>query len=265
MDVLSLPPPAGNIRIPYGPGEFHFGDLRLPDTPPPYPTLTMIHGGFWRSQYGLDHTGHLCAALTAAGCATWSIEYRRLGNPGGGWPGTFQDVAQAIGHLRLLAPHYHLDLQRLVLMGHSAGGHLALWLAGAGRIPPGNPLHAPDLPRCRAAISLAGVIDLRHAWQLGLSQGIVEQLLGSPAAYPERYATASPIELLPLGIRQILLHGTEDTNVPIEISQRYYNTALAHGDDITLISLPQMGHFEPIDPQSAAWPVVHRAVTQTLT
>lgn len=259
--VLYRPSPKADARIAYGPDQFDFGDLRLPNATGPHPVVVVIHGGFWRSMFGLEHIGHLCAALTSAGVATWSIEYRRLGNPGGGWPGTFLDVARAVNHVRELAQQYPLDLDRVVASGHSAGGHLALWVAALHRIPPGNPLHVPDPLPLRAAISLAGVSDLRLAWELGLSNQVVQQFMGgSPDEYPERYAVASPYELAPLGVRQFLLHGRRDEDVPFEISERYHAEASARGDEVTLIPLPDIGHFELIDPQSRAWPKVLEAV-----
>ncbi len=128
LEMLGSPPPADH-RIAYGPGQFHFGDLRVPKTRGPHPVAIVIHGGFWRAKYDLDYIGHLCAAFTAAGMTTWNIEYRRLGNTGGGWPGTFEDVVRAADHLEKIARDFALDLYRVITVGHSAGGHLALWLA----------------------------------------------------------------------------------------------------------------------------------------
>ncbi len=205
--------------------------------------VLVIHGGFWRARYSLEHIGHLCDALTRKGFATWSIEYRRIGDRGGGWPGTFDDMLRALDHLSTLPPRFPLDLSQTVALGHSAGGHLALWL-GAERPA-----------ALRAVISLAGVATLRHAWALGLSDGAVAELLGgTPDEVPERYAAASPIERLPLGVQQVLLHGTDDRLVPIEISRRYHDAALAAGDAARLLPLPRIGHFELIDPYSPAWP-----------
>src|SRR5579864_1380245 len=166
--ILETPPPRGGTRLSYGPDPLHYGDLRLPDRAGPHPVIMMIHGGFWRDRFDLEYAGHPCAALTAAGAATWNVEYRRIGNPGGGWPGTLLDVALAADHLRELAADYGLDLDRVVTMGHSAGGHLALWLAARGRIPAGETLYTPDPLPLRAAVALAGVADLRRAWELGL-------------------------------------------------------------------------------------------------
>ncbi len=265
MRVFEEPPPPADARIPYGPDPSQFGDLRLPAGAGPHPVVVVIHGGFWRARYDLEHAGHVCAALTAMGTATWSIEYRRLGNPGGGWPGTFHDVAAATDLLRELAPPHNLDLNRVVAVGHSAGGHLALWLAGRHRIPPGDPLHDPSPLPVRAAVSLAGVADLRRAWELRLSRGVVQEFMGGPPdRCPERYAIASPIELLPLGVPQTLIHGTRDENVPLEISERYYTEATLLGDEAKLVALPGAGHFELIDPQSQEWGVVAKEVLELL-
>ncbi|MBA3530766.1 MAG: alpha/beta hydrolase [Ardenticatenales bacterium] len=249
------------LTLAYGADPFQFGELRLPAGAGPHPVVIVIHGGFWRARYDLTHIRPLCEALTAAGVATWSIEYRRIGNPGGGWPGTLLDVAQAASHLRTLALDYPLDLARVVAMGHSAGGHLALWLAGAARVPAGDPLHVVEPLPIHAAISLAGVADLRRAWELRLSNNVVEDFLGgAPAQVPERYDSSSPIELLPLGAKQVLIHGVEDDIVPIEISRRYHEAATRLGDEVALHELPRLGHFEPIEPGSAAWPAVRDAV-----
>jgi acetyl esterase/lipase len=270
-DILDLPPPPADARLPYGPDPLQFGDLRLPSGPGPHPVVVVIHGGFWRARYDLEHAGHLCAALTARGLATWSLEYRRIGNSGGGWPGTFQDVALGLDYLRELAPAYDLDLERVVALGHSAGGHLALWLAGRHRVPADDSLRrasgtASRVPtRLRGAVSLAGVADLRRAWELRLSDNVVETFVGgSPERVPERYAGASPIELLPLGVPQALIHGTADESVPYEISQVYHEAAVARGDEATLVTLPGAGHFEVIDPRSEEWPLVVDATLRVL-
>ncbi len=263
-NILFRPPPPPDVRIAYGKEPSQFGDLRLPKAPGPHPVVVVIHGGFWRNRYDLTHIGHLCTALTAQGFATWNIEYRRLRDPGGGWPGMFLDVAAAVNHVQALAPRYSLNLGRVVVMGHSAGGHLALWVAGLGRVPPDSPIYTANPLPLRAAVSLAGVADLRRASELQLSAGVTDELLGGkPNERPERYAAASPIELLPFGVSQYLVHGTDDDSVPFEISQRYYETAHARGDQVELMPLPGMGHFELIDPESKAWPrllqVVERA------
>ena len=260
-EILELPAPGADARLSYGPDPFHFGDLRLPAGPGPHPAVVVIHGGFWRARYGLEYFGHACAALATQGFATWNVEYRRIGNPGGGWPGTFQDVALATGYLREIGPTHNLDLERVVTLGHSAGGHLAFWLAGRHPIPPGDPLHGGEPLPLRGAISLAGVVDLRRAWHLRLSEDVVQEFIGgTPDQLPERYASASPIELLPLGVPQILIHGTEDESVPFEISQGYNEVAVARGDDASLVTLEGAGHFEVVDPRSREWASIVDAV-----
>ncbi len=251
--ILDLLPPAADARIHYGTAPQQFGDLRLPHSAAPYPVVVVIHGGFWRAAYGLEHIGHLCAALTRTGAATWNLEYRRIGDEGGGWPGTCQDVALGAQYLSTLAQKYPLDLTRVVVLGHSAGGHLALWLAAQ---------HAIAL---RGVVSLAGVADLRRAWELGLSSGVTAEFLGgSPEQEPAHYRQADPMELLPLHVAQRLVHGTKDDTVPLEISQRYQRAAAAAGDDARLTELPGAGHFELIDPRSREWAVVQSAVTEML-
>ncbi len=259
-NVLERPAPPADARLPYGPDPLHFGDLRLPSGPGPHPVVILVHGGFWRARFDLEYMGHAAAALSAAGTATWNVEYRRLGNDGGGWPGTLLDVARAADRLRTLAPQYGLDLARTIALGHSAGGHLALWLAARRRIPAGDPLHAPDPLPLSAVVPLAGVSDLRHAWELGLSQNVVRDFLGgSPAEVPTRYATASPAELLPLGVPQVLIHGTADEPVPYAISTRYRDRAAALGDDVRLVTVRGAGHFEIVDPTAPEWGVVRDA------
>jgi acetyl esterase/lipase len=251
--ILDLPPPAADARIHYGAGPQQFGDLFLPKGPGPYPVAIVIHGGYWRAAYSLDHIGHVCAALARAGVAAWSLEYRRIGDAGGGWPGTGDDIVQGAQYLQTLAARYPLDLRRVVAVGHSAGGQLALWLGAQ---------HSIEL---RGVVSLAGVVDLRRAWELRLSDGAVAELLGGPPEQvPERYRQASPIERVPMHVAARLLHGKQDDIVPIEMSRRYQAAAAAAGDDARLIEIDNAGHFELIDPRSQAWPIVERAVKELL-
>ena len=262
------PTPGKPLRLTYGSEreELQFGDLHLPDSPGPHPTVILIHGGFWRARHGLDLMTALADDLAGRGIAAWNIEYRRVGDSDGGWPTTLLDVAQAADHLRTLAPTYNLDLNRVVTIGHSAGGHLAFWLAGRPHIPKDSPLASADTPLPLAgAISLAGVVDLHLTWQLNLSNGAVVELLGgSPDEVSERYEAASPTALLPLGIPQVLIHGTEDDSVPLQVSQSYAAAAIAAGDSVKLVELAGVDHFALINPYSEAWTITVEALQELL-
>jgi acetyl esterase/lipase len=245
QDILQLRPPKASARIPYGKDPQQFGDLWLPAGVGPHPVVVFIHGGFWRNAYSLDHAGHLCAALARAGAATWSLEYRRIGDPGGGWPGTMDDVLHGAEHITKLALRYHLDLERMVASGHSAGGHLVLWLA------------AQNAVNLRGVTPLAAVSDLRRAWALQLSNGVVRQLLGgTPDQVQQRYASTSPTELLPISVAQRMVHGTADNIVPFEMSERFARAS----HNAKLVPLKGAGHFELIDPRSREWPVVEKNI-----
>jgi dipeptidyl aminopeptidase/acylaminoacyl peptidase len=237
-------------RIPYGTDPFQFGELTVPVSGGPHPVAIVIHGGFWRAKYDLAYIRPVCNALADRGIAAWNMEYRRIGNAGGGWRGTFDDVSAGADHLESIGSRYHLDLNRRIVMGHSAGGHLAFWLAAEKR-------------SFVAAISLAGVVDLRRAWELHLSNNVVLELLGGdPNGVPERFAFASPIERLPIGIPQKLFHGTKDENVPIEISERYVRVAQDREDAAELIRLEGSGHFELVDVRTKEFAMVLDAASE---
>ncbi|HEY4387744.1 MAG TPA: alpha/beta hydrolase [Ktedonobacteraceae bacterium] len=245
------------IQQAYGPAEQQqFGILYLPQettTSNPLPIVVLIHGGFWRNLYGLSLMEKLSEDLVQRGYAVWNIEYRRVGEEGGGWPGTLQDVGSALDYLTTLATHYPLDLQRVITVGSSAGGHLSLWSAARQRIPADNILAAKNPLKLRGAISLAGAVDLKHTWQLQSGKNAAGEFMGGdPTTYPERYAVASPAALLPLGVPQVLVHGTADDVVPLIVSQDYVAKAKAAGDNVTLIEVPGADH-NLIDPAAPNW------------
>ena len=215
----------------------------------------LIHGGFWRARYKLRLADRLAADLAGRGFAVWNLEYRRLGwRSGGGWPQTFEDLAAGIDELgRLEEP---LDLARVYAIGHSAGGHLALWAAARRDLPAGAPGAEPRI-RLAGAVAQAGVTDLREAARLGLSNGVVRRLVGGPPGkLPGRYDAASPVELIPTGVPSLLVHGEADDVVPVALSRAYAERAAAAGDPCELVTLPGVGHMEHLDPASAAWPPV---------
>ncbi len=260
--IIDRAPPPFDLRISYGSDPSQFAELRFPKGKGPFPLLFVVHGGFWQSVYDLSHIGHLCAAFTSTGVITCNVEYRRIGNPGGGWPGTFQDISLATRYiLQYLSNDSRFDQARRAIIGHSAGGHLALWLVGSHRISKVSPLHNDQKQEIRMAISLAGVSDLRSAWKKKLGHGIVTRLMGgTPGEHPDRYNAGSPIELLPTGARQVLVHGSADDTVLVSQSEAYVEKAKKLGDRPTLVKLNGIGHYELIDPKSEAWLTVSGAV-----
>jgi acetyl esterase/lipase len=258
-EIVTFPEVPADHRVSYGPDRAQFGDLYLPQPPGLHPVVLLLHGGCWQARYSLTHVGQLGAALRQAGLAVWNMEYRRLGN-GGGWPTTFRDVAMGADFLRTLAPQFALDLSRLVTVGHSAGGHLALWLAGRHHLPDTSPLHVAEGVRIHGVVSLAGVPDLIAGVQWNLCRGACHEVVGGlPEAVPHRYQHASPHALLPLGVPQWHLVGTEDQLVPAAYIQQYVEVA-RHYDEVHLELLPEAGHFEVIVPTTAAWAAVRHAV-----
>jgi len=216
----------------------------------------LLHGGYYQVRYGADYFVPLAEALTTAGFATWNVEYRRLGEDGAGYPGTFRDVAEATDVLARLAPSRKLDLAHVTALGHSAGGQLALWLASASR------LHfAPsDAPvRITRVVALAPVTDLRGIAEA--KKGMIREVMGgTPSERSDRYAALSPLDLVPLGVPQVVIHGTDDWLLPFAASERYVAAARAAGDDVTLVPIRGMGHLGVADPSSAVWPHLLAAV-----
>ena len=264
-DILKLPASPADHRIAYGDDPLQFGDLRLPDRDGPRPVVVVVHGGCWRARYTLEHIGGFSEALTREGFATWTVEYRRIGDPGGGWPGTFLDLAAAVDHLRALASGHALDLERVVALGHSAGGQLALWLGARHKIPATSPLATKRPLPLAGVVSLAGVDDLRRAVAEGVCDDMAARLVGgAPADAPERYRESSPIELLPLGLPLRLVNGVRDPIVPVDFGRAFEKRSRAEGDDVKLITLEAAGHFELIAPGSGAWPEVLGAVQELL-
>lgn len=262
-EIEKIPATTADRRIAYGEDPLQFGDLRLPQGRGQHPVVIVIHGGCWYSEYDLKHVAAFSAALTQMGVVTWSLEYRRIGDAGGGWPGTFEDVALGTDFLRVLARTYPLDLRRVVVVGHSAGGQLALWLAARKRLPKESPLYSPDPLPLQGIVSLAGITDLR-GYGSGCGGAVTKLLGGSPDEEPLRYQQTSPIELLPLRVKQRLIHGLLDTIVPPEQSSEYEVAARRRGDDVRLVTVREAGHFDLIAPQSSAWPAVREAINSLL-
>jgi len=225
----------------------------------PRARIVALHGGYWRAAYDLVHLRPVCTALAGLGFDVVSIEYRKLGEPGGGWPGTFEDVTRALNTLASRVPSLERDGLPTLLLGHSAGGQLALWAASRTRAP--GRLPGPSVLAVDGVVALAPVSDLFEASRLELSKGVVRDLLGgTPAEVPDRYRETSPAELLPLGVRTVLVHGTADDDVPYALSPAYVERARAAGDDVRLVTLAGAHHFDLIEPASPHWPRVVEAI-----
>lgn len=254
--ILSLPPPPADARIAYGSDPNQFFELRLPKGGKKsrncFPLVINIHGGYWRASYNLDHAGHLCAALGTKGVATANLEYRRVGNEGGGWPNTFADIRSAYNFLLQNASQHNLDPRKFLIVGHSAGAQLALCLAG----------HEPRVTR---VVSLAGVVDLQRAYQMHLSNdAVVEFLRGTPSQVPDHYGEADPLQLSIPQARQWLIHGSADEVVPTAFSRDYVAAKQRRTggkkEDVHLLEIPEADHFDLIDPRTQAWKRIEQTV-----
>jgi acetyl esterase/lipase len=259
-----LPAAGPDRRIRYaGTSPVQYGDLRLPRRGPPaagHPVAVVIHGGAWHADWTSDYTAPLAEALAGAGIASWNIEFRRLGNHGGGYPGTFSDVAAATDFLRTLAATYPLDLSRVVVVGHSSGGHLGLWLAARRKLPEASGIRGRDPLPLAGVVSLAGVNDLDDALALGGRSDVLD-LVGAAAAAPgTRLATTSPGRLLPLGVPQVLIVGTRDDPWRIAMTRRYAAAASEAGDRVDLRVLEGANHADVVDPSGPAPALIARAV-----
>ena len=257
-----------DYRVRYGPDELHVGELRLPKNgKPPHPVAILVHGGCWaRELPKLDPRAvtfellrPMAAALAESGIATWNVEYRRTGDAGGGWPGSFEDLSRAADFLRELAPKHALDLTRVVVAGHSSGGHLAMWLAARPKLPPSSAIYSKDPLRVKAVINLDGLAD-PTAFQPVETKvcpipAITRFLGGPPSEYPDRYRDASPLSFLPLGVPQEFIGGSLVRGLNDQIVA-YQSAAQAKGDAVTITPLEGAGHFDMLAPKSAHWKIV---------
>ncbi|WP_051970271.1 alpha/beta hydrolase family protein [Kitasatospora azatica] len=252
-EVLTRPAPPVDHTLRYGEHPDQVVDLRLPPGLGPAPLLVLLHGGFWQPEYDRSHTGPLASALAEAGHLVAVPEYRRSG-----WPDTFDDVAAALD--LLAGPLPHPVTGRTVLVGHSAGGHLALWAAARRRLPADSPWSTRRVPDAVVVLAGCSCLDLCADWGLG-EDAVLGLLGGGPGQVPQRYALADPAALLPLGVPVTLLHGTEDRQVPVAMSREYARRATAAGDPVTLLESAGTDHFHLIDPLAAVWPTVLATLT----
>jgi acetyl esterase/lipase len=263
VDAIPAAPPDRTLS--YGSDPDQFGQLFLPQGRGPFPVAVIIHGGCWKKFADLKNTVPMSDALRKAGIATWNIEYRRVDSVGGGWPGTYRDIGAAIDYLRTIAHEYRLDLKRVVLVGHSAGGHLALWAAARKRLAESSSLHMKDPLPVSAVVNLAGpgrlqTLQAEHLQKVCGSVPVPQLLGGEIDEVPERLREGSPADMLPLGVPQILITGSLDWLIPPAFGEEYVALATKAGDRAELTVIEGAGHFEIIAPGTQAWPTVEQAV-----
>jgi acetyl esterase/lipase len=267
-DLLERPRPAPTATIRYGADPLQAAELWLPAGAGPHPVVLMVHGGCWQTEIA-DRTimSWIADDLRRRGIAVWNIDYRGVDRPGGGYPGTFQDAAAAADALRGHAGEYRLDLDRIVAVGHSAGGHLALWLAGRRRLPAGSPLRTADPLPIRAVVSLGGLPDLEEAARSenGCGNEVVARLTGGVrAGRIDPFTDTSVPRLAPLGVAQVLINGLQDRIIPTAYAEGYARPMRAAGDDVRVRMIDRTGHVELIAPETRAWAAAVEAIERAL-
>lgn len=256
-DLTKRARPTADDTIAYGADQMHKVDVWVPNGPGPHKTVLMVHGGCWQTSIA-DRSlmDWIAADLRDHGYAVWNIDYRGVDRSGGGYPGTFQDAAAATDALTAHAARFNLDTRRIVAIGHSAGGHLALWLAGRRKLPAGSPLTSADPLKIAHVISLGGLPDLEATAASpdnGCGTEVIAKLVGTPSGSGPSYADTSVPRLLPLGVPQELINGREDKIIPYRMATEYLTTAKAKGERVTLHTVPNTGHVELIAPDAPAW------------
>jgi len=258
-DLLARPRAKPTEVIHYGAAPHQFGELWLPSGRGPFQTIVLIHGGCWLAALpGTELMAYIADDLRNHGYAVWSIDYRRIGEAGGGYPGTFQDVAAGFDKLKSLAPLHQLDLSTLVAVGHSAGGHLALWAAARSKLSQASPLLSSEPLAIHGVASLAGIADLKAYRADGPDAcggpDTIDTLVGAKArGGADVYADTSPAALVPIGIAQAVVSGALDPIVPAKFGLDYAMAAAGAGDHVRELTIENAGHFELIDPTSDAW------------
>ncbi len=253
-DLYSRPKPKPTAHIPYGALSQQFAELWLPDGAGLHPLVVMIHGGCWtKGVANLEIMNWAAENLRKRGIAVWSVEYRGVDEPGGGYPGTFQDVAAGLDAVRGQAASYHLRLDKVVAVGHSAGGHLALWAAARGKLPALSVLRTTDPLKLSAVVDLAGIPNLATDTNTACGGAVITKLVGEATTdRPDVYADTSPAALVPLGVPQYVIHGASDDTVRAGIGAAYAKRAMAAGDRVH-VSTPPGGHVEEISPGRPSW------------
>ncbi len=264
--ALSGPAPAATLR--YGAAPSQYAELFLPSGTGPFPVAVLVHGGCWTKEFGgITQLRNVAGALAAHGIAVWNVEYRRVDEAGGGYPGTYQDMNAALDLLARTAREHPLDLGRLVAVGHSAGGQLVQWLAARPRIPASSPLYRKDIVPVRQVVSLGGLADLRReAALLKTSCGReTAELAGTPGeGRPDVFSDTNAGDLMPNGSHTILVTGELDTISPPRVAHDFAARARAAGDSAEVVILPGASHYDEVAATSGAWPRVLRAIESAL-
>jgi acetyl esterase/lipase len=267
-DYMALKGPAPSATFAYGGAPSQYAELFLPRGAGPFPVAVLVHGGCWTKEFGgIVQLRNMAGALAARGIAAWNVEYRRVDEPGGGYPGTYEDMNAALAMLSQQARHYPLDLGRLVAVGHSAGGQLVQWMAGRPRIPAGSPLYRPDPLPVRRVVSLGGLADLRREQAVIKSSCDREigQLTGAPSDLrPDVFADTNAGDLLPNGSRTILVTGELDRISPPRVAHDFAARARAAGDAAEVVILPGASHYDEVAASSTSWPLVLEAIESAL-
>jgi acetyl esterase/lipase len=268
QDYLALSGPAPTRHVAYGAAPSQFAELFQPAGNGPFPVAVIIHGGCWTKEFGgISQMRNMAGNLAGQGIAVWNVEYRRYDEEGGGYPGMYHDVAAAMDRLRTLAAEHQLDLARIVLVGHSAGGHLAQWAGARARLPRSSPLYVADPLPVPVVISLGGLADLRNEQALIKTScdRDMQQLAGvASAGRPDIYSDTSPAEMLPAGVRTILIHGEYDNISPLRVGQDYARRAQAAGDAAEVVLLPGGSHYDEVAATSPSWPLVFAQIRKAL-
>jgi acetyl esterase/lipase len=261
---MALKGPAPTAHIAYGPAPSQYAELFEPAGAGPFPVVVLVHGGCWKSEFaGIAQFRNIAGSLAAQGIAVWSVEYRRVDEAGGGYPGTYEDLIGALEALSANAALYRLDLGHIAAVGHSAGGHAVQWIAGRGRLPESSPLYRAHFLAIKQIVSLGGLNDLR-AWT-DLCGFAVSKLTGiASSGRPNVYADTSPAELVPNGSHTVLVNGELDRQVPPEVAVKFAAKARAAGDQVDIIVLPRASHFDEAAATSATWPITLSAIKQSL-
>ncbi len=267
--LLGRPLPAATERVAYGSDPLEVADLWLPDGPGPHPLVVMVHGGCWQTDVAkVTIMNYVAEDLRRHGAAVWNLEYRGVDRPGGGYPGTFTDVADGADAVRKLAASRHLDLRHVVAVGHSAGGHLVLWLAARDGLPAASPLRRAHPLRVSVAFSLGGLPDLEAAMAPGTNtcdSDPPRRLVGEPsAARPSVFADTSPAVMSPPRAAVTLINAERDRIAPPAFAAAYAARVGTKGPAPRTVVVPDEGHVELISPGSKSWDVTRGLILKSL-